>query len=183
VVGPDGKTEFQKNIDAVTKLLAQIPADSRVTVIGITDKSFAQPDILLSASISGDAGYFGERLNAARSGLVRAWKARSSRLKPEYRHTDIIGALLVASQVFGQHSDASNKMLVIFSDMRHQTHDLEIESPLRVPSISRLRKESEIPVADLQENLREFWDNYFQETGATLDEYSVLREGPKMPSQ
>jgi hypothetical protein len=30
-------------------------------VSGITDHSFTQPAILLSASISGDPGYFGER--------------------------------------------------------------------------------------------------------------------------
>ncbi len=100
VAGPDTKTEFQKNIGGVTKLLAQIPADSQLTVIGITDRSFAQPDILLSAKIPGDAGYFGERLIAAQAELVRAWKARNAHLTPDFRHTDIIGTLLVASQVF-----------------------------------------------------------------------------------
>jgi hypothetical protein len=59
VKGPDGKSEFQKNIEAVTKQLAQVSADSRVTVIGITDNSFTQPDILLSSTIVPDAGYFG----------------------------------------------------------------------------------------------------------------------------
>jgi hypothetical protein len=34
-----------------------------VTVIGITDHSFGKPDILLSARIPDDAGYFGERLD------------------------------------------------------------------------------------------------------------------------
>jgi hypothetical protein len=77
VVGPDQKTEFQKNVDGVTKLLTQVPADSRVTIIGITDKSFAQPDILLAATIPSDAGYFGERLKAAQLQIMRAWKLRS----------------------------------------------------------------------------------------------------------
>jgi len=63
-------------VDVVTKLLAEVPADSRVAIIGITDKSFAQPDILLAATIPGDAGYFGERLKSAQLELVRAWKAR-----------------------------------------------------------------------------------------------------------
>jgi hypothetical protein len=31
VVGPEQKTEFPKNVDGVTKLLAHVPADSRVT--------------------------------------------------------------------------------------------------------------------------------------------------------
>jgi hypothetical protein len=42
VHAPGQPSEFQKNIDAVTKLLAQVPASSRVTIIGITDQSFAQ---------------------------------------------------------------------------------------------------------------------------------------------
>jgi hypothetical protein len=199
VAGLDGKTEFQKNLDAVTKLLAQVPADSRVTIIGITDKSFVQPDILLSAAIPSDAGYFSERLNSARSELIHAWKARSSRLKPEYRSTDIIGVLLVASQIFGQHSDANNKMLVIFSDMRHRTPDLDIESPLQVPSISLVRRKSDISFADLHgvhvrvlgvdgagkqiaywQSLRQFWTDYFRTSGASLESYTVLREQLKL---
>jgi hypothetical protein len=43
VTNPDAKSEFQKNIDGVARVLAQIPADAGVTVIGITDRSFAQP--------------------------------------------------------------------------------------------------------------------------------------------
>ena len=55
IAGPDHKTEFEKSIDAVTKLLAQVRAGSRVTIIGVTHRSFAQPDILLSATIPTDA--------------------------------------------------------------------------------------------------------------------------------
>ena len=91
--GPDGKSEFQKNIDAVTGVLAQVPAASRVTVIGITDHSFAQPYILMSARTGADPGYFGERLSGARGQLVRTWRQRSARLDPHFRRTDILGAL------------------------------------------------------------------------------------------
>jgi hypothetical protein len=71
VAEPDGKSDFQKNLDGVTRLLSQVPPDSHVTVIGITDHSLTQPHILLSVHVPDDAGYFGERLNAARSQLVR----------------------------------------------------------------------------------------------------------------
>jgi hypothetical protein len=60
VHAPGQPSEFQKNIDAVTKLLAQIPANSQVTIIGITDQSFSQSDILLSATVPDDPGYFGD---------------------------------------------------------------------------------------------------------------------------
>lgn len=38
--GPDGKSDFQKNIEGVTRVLWQVPAGARVMVIGITDHSF-----------------------------------------------------------------------------------------------------------------------------------------------
>ena len=138
--GPDGKTDFQKNIDGVTRVLSQVPAGARVTVIGITDHSFAQPYILLSARVPDDTGYFGERLNAAKDQIARAWKLRSSRLDCHFRHTDIIGALQLASQIFAQQPDASSKTLVIFSDMRQNTIDLNLESLKIVPSFATVSK-------------------------------------------
>jgi hypothetical protein len=195
VVGPDQKTEFQKNVDGVTKLLAQVPADSRVTVIGITDKSFAQPDILLSATIPNDAGYFGERLKSGQFQLVRAWKSRSAQLKPHFRRTDIIGALLLASQLFNQRNDSGQKVLILFSDMRHSMPDIDLESPSVVPTFAYVRKRAHTMQADLQrvrmyalgvdgsgkdlrywEGLRQFWREYFLEAGARLHCFSVLRD-------
>jgi hypothetical protein len=80
VSGPDGKSEFQKNVDGVTRVLSQVPAGTRITVIGITDHSFIQPYILLSAHVQGDAGYFGERLATSRAQLVGVWKLRAAKL-------------------------------------------------------------------------------------------------------
>jgi hypothetical protein len=196
VVGPDQKTEFQKSVDGVTKLLARVPADSRVTVIGITDKSFAQPDILLSATIPNDAGYFGERLKSAQLQLVRAWKARSAKLGPAFRQTDILGALMLAREIFDQQRNAKEKVLVIFSDMRQQTRELDLESPSTVRGFDNIeRMGTKIGTANLAgvhvhtlgvdgagksflywQDLREFWIKYFRRTGASLEGYSVLRE-------
>jgi len=61
VKGPDQKQEFQKNLDAVARLLATSPAGAHITVLGITDRSFVQPSILLSAELSEDSGYFGRK--------------------------------------------------------------------------------------------------------------------------
>jgi hypothetical protein len=118
VKGPDSITEFQENVDGVTRLLAQVPADTRLTVIGITDHSFAQPYILLSATIPADPGYFGERLSSARNELVRIWKLRSAHLEPCFAATDILGAMQLASQIFNQQPSGDQRVLVFFSDMR-----------------------------------------------------------------
>jgi hypothetical protein len=83
VKAPDQKQEFEKNVAAVARLLAEVPAGSHITtVLGITDRSFAHPSILLSAELSNDPGYFGERLQAARLRMVAAFQERASPRTP-----------------------------------------------------------------------------------------------------
>jgi hypothetical protein len=194
VSGPDGETDFQKNVDGLARLLSQVPAGARVTVIGITDHSFTQPYVLLSARIPDDTGYFGERLNAARSQLVRAWKLRSTRLDPHFHQTDILGAMQLASQIFAQQPDANRETLVIFSDMRQSTQELNLESLRIAPSFSDVAKRCGV-LPELRnvhvyvlgadgaakssvywESLQSFWEAYFHNSGAVFKSYSVLRE-------
>ena len=65
VKGPDGESEFKKNLDGVSHLLITVPAGASLTVIGITDRSFAQPLILLRARVPTNpdilANVFGRR--------------------------------------------------------------------------------------------------------------------------
>src|SRR5207245_259589 len=116
--GLDKTTELQKNLAGVSQLLARVPAGSRITVLGITDASFARPYILLSAEVDPEKGYFNERLTAARKQLVPDWHSRSATLVSQFRATDLLGALAVTSQVFQAQSGYVN-VLVIFSDMRN----------------------------------------------------------------
>ncbi len=197
VKGPDGITEFQKNVDGVTHILAKVPTGTRISIIGITDRSFAQPYILLSATVPDDPGYFGERLSAARHELVRIWKMRSARLQPSFPSTDILGVLSLSSQIFNQQpSNGERKILVLFSDMRNHTRDLDLESP-SVVSRRGPAKAPNTATVDLHQvqvyalgvdgagqaiaywqELEHFWREYFQDTGARLDRFSVLRELP-----
>ncbi len=197
VAGPEHKTGFAKNVEGVTYLLAQIPASSRVTVIGITDKSFTQPDILLSATIPDDPGYFGERLKSAQSQLVRTWKTRSAKLTPNFRETDILGALMLASEIFEERAIQTDKVLVIVSDMRQQTRELDLESPSNLLRLDGPEgNEARIGITHLGgvrvyavgvdgtgkpslywQSLRRFWTGYFAAAGATLGRYTVTRSG------
>ena len=111
VKGPDGSTEFQKNVEGVSHLLAEVSPGTHVTVFGITDRSFAQPYVPMSASVPDDAGYFGARIAAARQALVQAWKERSANLVPKFPGKEILGALELASQIFNQPDREQNKML------------------------------------------------------------------------
>jgi len=202
VHAPGQPSEFQKNIDAVTKVLAQVPSSSRVTIIGITDQSFSQPDILLSATVPDDSGYFGERLTAARTELIRAWKSRSQQLQPGFSRTDILGALLVASEVFAGQAAVRQKVLVIFSDMRNSTPELSLDTPSGVSRFLQALTQRRVSVADLRttdvyvfgvdatdksigswQRLRESWILYFKDASADLRTYSVLRETPRLRLQ
>jgi hypothetical protein len=194
VTGPDGKSDFQKNIEGVTRLLSQVSSSSHVTVIGITDRSFTQPYILLPAHVPDDQGYFGERSNSARGQLVLAWKKRATRLDPRFHQTDIFGALQLVSQIFAQQSDAGRRTLIIFSDMRQSTPELNLESLRIVPSFPIVAKQCGTPplLRDVQvhilgadgpgkstaywESLQSFWEEYFHNAGTVLQSYSVLRE-------
>ena len=200
VPGNDGETECQKNLRAVGRLLAEVPAGSHVTVFGITDNSFAQPYVMLSAETSPDAGYFNERLSSARQQLVMAWQKRSEQVEPRFSHTDILGALLLASQVFRQLPEGRRNTLFIFSDMRQDTKDLNLDSALawkRDAVLAEARRGG--ASADLENvdvyvlgvvsassdfqrwsGLKTFWLNYFDIAGAHLKSYSALRELPRI---
>jgi hypothetical protein len=196
VKGPDGKSEFQKNMEGVSRVLARVPAGSRITIIGITDHSFSQPYILLSARTSAEPGYFGERLNAARNQLVRAWKIRSAGINSDFRHTDILGTLRLAGQIFAQEPNDGERTLVIFSDMRQNTSELNLESSSNVlqRSLVGVRCAAFGHLANVKvyvvgvdgaartavywQSLRIFWESCFRSEKADLEDYSVLRDLP-----
>jgi hypothetical protein len=197
VTGPDGRSEFRKNIDGVTGVLARIPAGAHVTVIAITDRSFAQPNILLSASVSPDAGYFGERLGAARTQLIVRWKARSLTLQPDSPSTDVFGALLLASQIFSQGPNADRRMLVLFSDMRNSTSVLNLERfqvlehaqptallpgiihvDLRNVEVYAIGVDGANESTAYWQELQRFWTGYLLGSGAIVESFSVLRDLP-----
>jgi hypothetical protein len=198
--GPDGKTEFAKNIEAVTRLLNSLPAGTQVAVLGITSESFAQSYVILQAHLSADHGYFGERLTAGRRQIVLAWKKRSARLQPKFRRTDILGALMLASALFAEYPEARKRVLVIYSDMRQDTRDLNLGSMRSAPPTSRLRTAAKrnliayldgvdvfVSGADATglrlgqwRKLKTFWERYFERAGARLKSYSVLPDPPAL---
>ena len=106
---------------------------------------------------------------------------------------------MLASEIFNQHPTTEEKVLVIFSDMRQQTRELDIETPSLVPSFNQLgNRAARIEIADLAgvqalalgvdgaaksfpywQSLRAFWVEYFHASGARLENYEVLREVTK----
>ena len=197
--GQNNTTKFQKNVRGVTHVIDSLPAGSRVSVYGITDDSFGKPYPLLTANLSYDEGSFKERLAQGHRQLVRAWQERASKLKPQFLQTDILGAILTATQVFEQSPNACLKMLVIFSDMRQSTRTLDLEHrggvepqaadsliwrglqpDLRGVNVYVLGADSNGLTVLYWQDLRLFWISYLQHLGATVKEYSMLRPIPVM---
>jgi len=193
VKGPQGESPCQKNFRAIGRVLETVPAGSRITILGITADSFGNPDILLSAEISGDSGYFGEKLASAHQVLLVTWQKRSQSLECNAYRTDILGALLVASQVFKEHT-ASRDELVIFSDMRQDTNKLNLAilpqlvvgqemrivlqqglvSDLRDVDVYMLGVDNSGKDLTAWKHLREFWQEYLKAANARVEQYSVL---------
>ncbi len=192
--GPDGKTDFQKNVDGVIGVLAQVPLGARITIIGITDRSNAEPYMLMRAQVPRDSGYFGENLASARRELVRAWLHKAAKLTPSFKQIDIFGSLELASQLFAENPNANRKELVIFSDMRESMPGVDFEQMKLVPGYPALKVKCVEP-PDLRgvrvslagvdgfgksivywNSLRRFWAGYFESAGATFESFSALTE-------
>lgn len=199
VTGHDSHAEFEKNVAGVTSIIAALPAGAKVTVIGITDNSFATPYVIFSGALTFDEGYFKERVATGRASLARAWAERSARLAPRYPETDILGALLVAAEVFRESSGNRRKELVIFSDMRQATRAVNLEREPLVETSAALQQVADNKLfAELNGvevkalgvdaagetvrywmSLQDFWKAYFARVGATLTGYSALRPVPE----
>jgi|HubBroStandDraft_6_1064221.scaffolds.fasta_scaffold01701_11 hypothetical protein len=103
---------------------------------------------------------------------------------------------MLASEIFNQQSSAEEKVLIIFSDMRQQTKELDFETPSLVPTLNRIgTMGARIEIANLGgvhiyalgvdgagksipywQSLRKFWIEYFRTSGARLETYTVLRD-------
>jgi len=198
VFGFEGRSQFEQNRSAVAQLLANLPVGARVNLIGITDKTFSNPLLLLGATLSDDAGYFGNRLLKGRQALLGEWSRRTSTLKPLAAHTDILGAFQYASEVFS-HSEAKRKVLIFFSDMRNeQPGVLDLEKPAVInvaKDIENLEKRGLIAALpgvqvyafsvgdpsgqrppEYLVSLRVFWAEYIRRSGGELKVFSTTRD-------
>jgi hypothetical protein len=129
---------------------------------------------------------------------VGAWQARAAHLAPNARRTDILGALLVAGQMFDEAPRSSRKVLVVYSDMRQDTTQINLDRRNGIPAGAALAEAAKsAPVGALKdvqaycagvdaaakdasdwERLQVFWERYFASVGAHLRSYNVLRDLP-----
>lgn len=192
-----GRSELEQNRQAIAAVLSRLPVGSGITVIGITGESYVNPQILISAELTDDPGYFNSRLIAGRRQLLAQWQKRSEGLAASYKATDILGALRYGGEVL-THGQAKRKVLAVFSDGRNCTAELDLERPqvIRVgPALNQLRQQGLLNSLEGVEvflfgvgdhsgkrstnytlSLRDFWAAYIKEAGGRLVSFSTARE-------
>jgi hypothetical protein len=194
--GYDGKTEFEKNVEAACHLIAQLPPGTRFTVLGITDRSFSQPYLLLKRELPHDKGplKFQDRIAIAKVQAASELRRLAVSSPHSIPHTDIFGALVVGADILSQ--APGRKVLILFTDMRQSTNELDFERATTISQtqalatverrglLARLRG-VEVYALGVDgagksvaywNSLRDFWEAYFRKAGANLKDYSTLRD-------
>jgi len=188
----EGLTEFEKNIKGVESVLKQIKPATRIVIIGITDKTFLSPFILLDREVPKEPGYFKEKIKEARERLIADWKERLKTLSAESNQSDVFGAIALAAQIL---NGSIHGKLIIFSDLRHYAGDFDLESPSKLDSEKLLKQvEAQGLIPSLKgieiyclgvhgegksfaywQSLSSFWREYFTKSVGNLRVYSILR--------
>jgi hypothetical protein len=201
--GYDGKTDFEKNVEAACQLIAQLPPATQITVLAITDRSFSQPLVLLRRELPRDRGplQFLDRIAVARSQAVSELRRVALSSQHSTPQTDIFGALTLAADILNQSS--GRKVLILFSDMRQSTGELDFERAKTIMPVQALATVTKRGVcAHLQgvevyalgvdgvgksfaywNSLHGFWEAYFQTAGANLKGYSALRDSSDLDKE
>jgi hypothetical protein len=183
------KTEFNKNIRFVEEIIRKMEPGTHLRIVGINDRSFDKPFLILDKEIHKEKGYFSEKLAKEKLDLLNSWK--QIKLEPKAKGTDIFGALIYSSLLF--ENEACQKKLLILSDMRNTTN-LDLESPAIVDEKQIQNIEAKGLIANLRSvevwalgvgtisetyqywnSLKAFWTKYFEKAGAHLVSYSAER--------
>jgi hypothetical protein len=192
-----GRSEFEENLSAVSRLLANLPPATRIGVLAISDRGLTDPYPLLNARTSEDTGYFNSRLTIARQRLVSEWGNRTKELSAKFPHSDILGTCIYAGQILSA-STAERKALLIYGDMR-QDVGLDLETPATIDIRKSLEyieqrklfaslNNTEVWVfgagphggakknMEYWQGLRGFWLEWFRRSGAAVRVFSPGRE-------
>jgi hypothetical protein len=194
--GYDGKTDYQKNVDAACRLISQLPPGTHFTVFAITDRSFAQPYVLLDRDIPLDKGplQFLDQVTLSKTRAASELRKLASLSPHAIPRTDIFGALILSADIL--RASPRRKVLVVFSDMRESSATLDFEHEKTIAkrtTLATVEKEGLVPrlhgvdvyvlgvdgtgrSIPYWNSLRDFWEAYFGKAQANLKAFSALRD-------
>jgi hypothetical protein len=171
------ETEFQKDLKGVKEFFQSgLKPGEKIKLIGIHSRSFVAPYIILEAELSSKKGALGTVLAREKLSLLKKLEERD--LKPTSDSTDVFGAMHLASALF---SSSTDRKIIIFGDLRHNSRDLDIEAPNIIqvePLLKKARERGLIPSLDAVSvwclgvhpigktpaywvSLKDFWTQYF----------------------
>ena len=202
VVAPDlsrsvPPESFQANLSAVSEIIARLYPGDRLLVVGITD-GFGNPAILFDRRMPPERGYLGFELQAAREKVVAEWREIVPGIEQPYRHTDLFG--LFALLPYLCDVSGSELTLLVFSDLRQSTKELDFEKVSAIPvtrTLDRLKKADQIPslpgvrvhllgvdphgkTAAYLSSLKDFWFGFFAAAGASVETFRIDRRLPPL---
>lgn len=185
-----GMSDFQKNYDAVGKVIKKLKPGTEFNVIGITENSFGKPYFIMNGCLPSDKGAFGEKLAKAKIAMIENWKKME--IMPVANETDLISCFSLVSCLFD--GKQGKKTLIIFSDMRNTVgFDLEKPDLINESIFMRVEDAGVIPRLDgvsvwalgvspngktmkYFKSLKKFWMKFFEKAGAQLECFSMERE-------
>ncbi|MGH7454293.1 MAG: hypothetical protein ACRENG_23260, partial [bacterium] len=132
----------------ISTLLSQSSSGDEVYVTGITDASFSKPLVILHGTLPDDRHPLKPKLLAAQQSISSEWKSKSRSSTRPYKASDVIGAVYHASLLL--RGKSSEKWMIILSDMRNSTKELDIEN---VPEIDREKSLGQLGAKGLIPNL------------------------------
>ena len=195
----DGKTQYQKSIEAVSEFVSRLPRGTELKVGAITGQSFTRPYVLLSAKVPSDPGplEFIDQIALGRRKIAGKILKLGSSTEPFAPETDVFGYLVFASsQLRGRDG---RKVLILYSDMRHSAPIVNLEKS-RVIDVGRTLKQIKQNhlLADLNgvdvyiyahtlgrdigywQNLKSFWTEYFSQASTHLRIYAMTAGVPDL---
>ena len=199
-VGFGGTSQYAACVNALAGAIENLPPGGRVTVVGITNESFAKPGVLLSAAIPADKGRleFLDQIEIAKRRISSQLRQRAARARPDAPRSDILGFFVYAGALLREQPQ-SRKVLMVCSDMRQNANAINLERPQTIDAGQALQAaEKQRLVADLKgvdvyifgvhaagktvlywHSLQTFWAEYFRRCGANLREFSMGYEPPR----
>ena len=183
-------------LTAVERLIMALPETDRhetcFTVIGITAASYERPfKIAMGCLPSGPSGILMHSMRRAEAKhvLTKQWREANIQLGTASYRTDVLGAIAFTAKVFRGY--ATKRTMVIASDMRHFTAEINLEGAEEIDDRQLQRVRELRLLADLSgvevcvvgvhalglsgvrgrvyhESLLRFWRRYFQEAHARL---------------
>jgi hypothetical protein len=182
-----------ENTRAVLRIIDGLKPGDTIDVMLITEKTFNDPEYLISAKMPSKSGYFKEHVVKAKKGLIREFRKKAETLSESRCATSIIDGLYLFAELVKE-KPAERHVLVLLSDMIQTAQGIKPETLARDGGkvLNNLKADSLIPdmrgvevyVMGASTNgmnlktwtkLKHFWLKYFAYAGANMKAYSIGR--------